>query len=249
MASAGVGISGIDHAGLRPESVELPLLENGDRLDRREFERRFDAMPSLKKAELIEGTVFMASPVGHQKHGKPHAQVISWLSYYLLHTPGVDGGADSSIRLDRQNMPQPDAFLDVLPDRGGRVRIDGDDYLVTTPELVVEVASSSASYDLHGKLRVYLAHGTPEYVVWRTRDRAIDWFLLRGGVYEKLAIGADGLYRGEVFPGLWLDPAALMDDDRAASLRAWEAGLASPEHAEFVARLAIDRHEETPPTI
>ena len=214
-----------------------PPLENGDRLNRIEFERRWDAMPHVKKAELIEGVVYMASPVGHAKHGEPHSEAIGWLALYRYATPGVKGGAESSIRLDLENMPQPDAFLYIPQSLGGRIRIDEDDYVIGTPELVVEVASSSASYDLHAKLRVYQRNGTPEYVVWRTRDKAVDWFILREGRYERLAPGPDGILRSEVFPGLWLDPDALMRDDRAAMLRVNQLGTTSAEHSAFVTRL------------
>ena len=44
------------------DTATLPL-ENGDRLTRAEFERRYAAMPRLKKAELIEGIVYVPSPV------------------------------------------------------------------------------------------------------------------------------------------------------------------------------------------
>ena len=215
----------------------VPPLENGDRLTRPEFERRYDAMPHLKKAELIEGIVYMPSPVGHEKHGKPHFHVMAWLSTYWAATPGVEGGDNSSIRLDLDNMPQPDAFLYILPAHGGQSRSDEDDYLVGAPELVVEVASSSASYDLHAKLNVYRRHGVREYVVWRTRNRAVDWFVLRDGQFVRLEPDASGLLKSEVFPGLWLDPAALIRDDRVALIGAVQQGLQSPEHAAVVARL------------
>jgi Uma2 family endonuclease len=159
----------------------IPPLENGDRLSRAEFERRYDAMPDLKKAELIEGIVYMASPISHQGHGKPQFDLISWLGLYRASTPGVEGGGNGSIRLDLGNMPQPDAFLIVRPECGGQVRISDDDYIEGAPELVAEVASSSVSYDLHIKLQVYQRNGSHEYLAWRVRDHAFDWFVLRDG--------------------------------------------------------------------
>src|SRR5437763_10335054 len=84
----------------------IPPLENGDRLTREEFERRFDAMPGLKKAELIEGIVYMGSPVGHERHGSPHLRLGGWIDRYLEATPGANGGDNSSVRLDTENMPQ-----------------------------------------------------------------------------------------------------------------------------------------------
>jgi Uma2 family endonuclease len=221
--------------GVRPASA-VPPLENGDRLTRAEFECRYQAMSELKKAELIEGIVYMPSPVRFQHHGSPHARLIGWLIHYVAATPGVDAGDNSSIRLDLDNMPQPDAFLLVLPSHGGQVRISDDDYIEGAPELVAEVAASSVSLDLHAKFHVYRRNQVREYVVWRVEDQAIDWFVLRDQRYERLALGAGDLYRSEVFPGLWLDPAALVRGDVKSVLDALGHGLATPEHALFVAR-------------
>ena len=215
---------------------DVPPLENGDRLTRAEFERRYDAMPHLKKAELIEGVVYVPSPVRYHHHGSPHAHLIGWLFQYAASTPGVEVGDNSSVRLDLDNEPQPDALLLIDPARGGQTRIS-DDYIEGAPELVAEVASSSVSYDLHAKLHVYRRNGVREYVVWRVLERAIDWFVLRAGQYERLPVDAHGLFRSEVFPGLWLDPAALVRGDLTTVLAIVQQGLASPEHVAFVARL------------
>jgi Uma2 family endonuclease len=227
----------ITHPGSPPLSEAPPALENGDRMTRAEFERRYDAMPNLKKAELIEGVVYVPSPVTYRKHARPHLQIITWLGNFDAATAGVEGGDNASLRLDLDNEPQPDGFLMILPSHGGQARIDEDDYVAGGPELVAEVASSSASYDLHTKFNVYRRNEVREYIAWRTRDRAIDWFVQREGEYERLAPGADGYYRSEVLPGLWLDAEALIGGDMTTVLRVLEQGLASPEHAEFVARL------------
>jgi Uma2 family endonuclease len=215
----------------------LPPLENGDRLTRDEFERRYEAMPHLKKAELIEGVVYVPSPVGYRHHGAPHALLIGWLIQYAAGTPGVEVSDNSTVRLDLDNEPQPDALLLIAPARGGQVRVSPDDYIEGAPELVVEVASSSVSYDLHAKLHVYRRNGVREYVVWRVLEQAIDWFVLRAGQYERLPVDANGLLRSEVFPGLWLDAAALVRGELATVLAIVQQGLGSPEHAAFVARL------------
>ena len=107
----------------------LPPLENGDRLTRAEFERRYDAMPHLKKAELIEGEVYMPSPVRHAQHGHPHTRLVTWLGMYETDTPGVEAGDNGSVRLDMDNEPQPDGYLIILPERGGQARISEDDYI------------------------------------------------------------------------------------------------------------------------
>jgi Uma2 family endonuclease len=222
----------------RPETETfLPPLEAGDRLTRAEFERRYDAMPGLKKAELIEGVVYMPSPVRMRRHGRPHAHVLTWLGIYEAATPGVLVADNASARLDLDNEPQPDALLMIDPARGGQARISDDDYVEGAPELVVEVASSSVSYDLHAKLNVYRRNGVREYVVWRVLDRRVDWFALREGRFEPQAPDERGLHRGAAFAGLWLDPAALVRGDLAAVLEAARQGLATAEHAAFVARL------------
>lgn len=215
----------------------VPPLENGDVLTRAEFERRYEAMPHLKKAELIEGVVYVPSPVRHTFHGHPHTHLTGWLVQYEASTPGVQASDNSTVRLDLDNEPQPDALLFIDPACGGQARIDVDGYIEGAPELVAEVASSSASYDLHVKLRVYRRNGVREYIVWRVLDHAVDWFVLRAGQYERLSVDAEGLLRSEVFPGLWLDPAALLRGDLATVLAVVQRGLASPEHDAFVARL------------
>jgi Uma2 family endonuclease len=215
----------------------LPPLRSGDRLTAEEFERRYDAMPGLKKAELINGVVYMAPPVTLEDHGGPHFDLIGWLGFYRMATPGVRGGDNSTLRLPLANRPQPDACLLVLSSHGGQAQIDADGYIVGAPELVAEVAATSANYDLHDKLEVYRRYGVREYVVWRVFDRAIDWFELREGRYERLSSGPDGLFRSGILPGLWLDPAALMSGDMLRVLQVAQQGASSPEHAAFVAGL------------
>jgi len=221
-----------------PDSVALPPLESGDRLTRSEFERRYDAMPHLKKAELIEGVVYMPSPVRHRSHGKPHGQIMGWVCVYIAATPGVDFSDNATVRLDLDNEPQPDALLCLDPELGGKSRVSDDDYLEGAPELIVEVAASSASYDLHDKLKVYRRNGVQEYVVWRVYDRQVDWFKLEAEKYVPLRPDADGMIRSQVFPGLWLNIAALLDGDLAQVLAALQKGLASSEHAAFIERLS-----------
>lgn len=218
------------------DNGEVLPLEQGDRLTRAEFERRYDAMRGLKKAELIEGVVHMPSPVRFRHHGRPHAHVIGWLVQYEAGTPGVESGDNTTSRMDLDNEPQPDALLLIDPARGGQATVSSDDFVEKAPELVAEIAASSASYDLHSKLAVYLRNRVREYLVWRVLDRAIDWFILRQGQFVPLTPDG-GLLKSEVFPGLWLDPAALIGGDIARVLAIVQQGAASPEHAAFVARL------------
>jgi Uma2 family endonuclease len=215
---------------------KVPALHNGDRLSRAEFERRYRALPGVKKAELIEGVVFMPSPVSDD-HSGPHFDLITWLGLYRLATPGVLGGDNGTLRLDLGNVPQPDAFLRIESSHGGQAYLDDEGYVAGAPELVAEVAVSSASLDLHDKLRAYQRNGVREYVVWRVEDGALDWFVLREGQFVPLPPTPDGLYQSAVLPGLWLDPAALLRRDLLRVSQVVQQGLVSPEHIEFVRRL------------
>lgn len=147
------------------------------------------------------------------------------------------------VRLDDQNRPQPDVYVRVLKSHGGRTRIAADGYTEGTPEFVAEVAATRAAYDLHAKLEAYRPNDVREYVVLRTYDAATDWFVLRGGRFARLRPGADGVLRSRVFPGLWLDPAALLRGDVATVLKVVQAGVSTKEHAAFVDKLrkAADR--------
>jgi Uma2 family endonuclease len=218
-------------------SQSSPTLENGDRLTRPEFERRYEAMPFLKKAELIEGVVYMPSPVRQPEHSGPHFNMIAWLGHYLMFTPGVEGGDNATLRLDLDNEPQPDAFLMIASRHGGQARVDDEGYVAGAPELIAEVAASSVSYDLGDKRNVYRRSGVREYVVWRVLDRAIDWFILRDGRYETLLPHGNGVYKSEVFPGLWLNVDALLRGDLPAVGETVREGVATAAHAAFLNRL------------
>lgn len=216
-------------------SQKAPPLENGDRLTRPEFERRYEAMPELKKAELIEGVVYMPSPVRYEGHGRRHSALNGWLVVYVASTPGVGVGDNATVRLDLDNEPQPDVLLRIT--HGGQSRVDADGFLDGAPELIVEVASSSVAYDLHQKLNTYRRHGVREYIVWRTQENAIDWFILCEGRYDRLPLDEAGIDKSECFPGLWLDAAAMLRGDLATVLKILGEGVASQEHANFVLQL------------
>ena len=217
-------------------TASVPELQNGDNLTVSEFLRRYEAMPADCDAELIEGIVYMASPVSHTNHGRPHQSFGGLLFTYQTYTPLVDGGDNSTTTLDLENAPQPDLLLRIDEKAGGSSREVGD-YLEGPPELVVEIAASSASIDLNQKKRAYRRNGVKEYVVWRTLANEIDWFILDGGDFVLNTPAEDGLLKSRVFPGLWLDAAALVKQDLPAVRTAVEAGCKSEEHAAFVKRL------------
>lgn len=220
----------------------IPPLQAGDRLTRAEFERRYRSMPQVNKAELIEGVVYMPSPVSNEGHSSPHFDLITVLGVYRSQTPGIQGGDNGTLLLDLDNEPQPDAFMRILPQYGGQSG-DRGDYVEGAPELIAEVAASNASYDLHDKLRAYRRNGVREYVVWRVWDGEIDWFVVREEVYQRLVPTAEGVYRSEVFPGFFLDAAALVAGNLAQAIQVVQQGLGSPEHTEFVARLQQARNQ------
>jgi Uma2 family endonuclease len=210
--------------------TEPPPLNPGDRLTRAEFERRYHQHPEIKKAELIEGVVYMPSPIRLDKHGSPHFDLITWLGVYRAATPGLQGADNASVRVDFENEVQPDVLLRV---EKGSSRKTADDYLEGPPELVVEIAASSVAYDLHDKRRVYARSGVREYLVFQMYERWTEWFVLREGVFERLEPDENGVIRSEVFTGLWLDTAAFWANDLAKMLATLQTGLATPEHAAF----------------
>ena len=228
------------HGSELPPPTVVPRLRAGDRLSRNEFERRYEAMPEMNKAELIEGVVHMPSPVSISEHASPHARLIAWLVVYESQTPGVQVGDNGTIRLDWDNCPQPDAMLRILPEYGGQSRNE-DKYVTGAPELVAEVAASSASIDLHDKLNAYRRNGVKEYLVWRVLDNAVDWLVHRGGEYRRLDPDEAGIFQSEVFPGLWLDASALLAGKVTHVLDVLQKGLATDEHTLFARRLASAR--------
>jgi hypothetical protein len=223
----------------RPPLPTIPPLHPGDHLTAEEFERRFEAMPDLKKAELIEGVVFMPSPVSIDDHGSPHADLITWLGTYRAYTPGVQAGDNATTRMDSKNRPQPDGLLRILPEYGGQSSNSGK-YVGGAPEWTGEIVATSAGYDLHEKLETYQRNGVQEYVVWRVWDRAVDWFNLKEGKLERQQT-SDGIFRSTVFPGLWLDAEALVRGDMVRVLQVLQHGIATPEHDDFVKRLALNK--------
>lgn len=224
-------------------TTALPPLESGDRLTRAEFERRYDTMPCLRKAELIEGVVYTSPAIRH-RHGEAHAHIVGWLGIYYAATPGMSLGNNATVRLDQDNAVQPDALLRLDEAVGGQSRISEDDYIEGAPELIAEVTASNAFYDLHDKKNVYRRNGAQEYLVWRVYDEALDRFHWQEGRYVPLEADDEGIVHSQVFPGLRLDVAALLRGDLARMLAVAQQGLETEAHQAFVARLAGKRTED-----
>lgn len=228
------------HPRSRIGSNQVPPLQSGDRLTRPEFERRYTAMPHIKKAELIEGTVYMASPLKFEPHAEPHGDLMGWLWTYKIATPGLRLGDNPTVRMDLDNEPQPDALLMIDPACGGSAYIGVDGYVEGSPELVAEVAASSAAIDSGKKKRSYRRNSLQEYIVWQVFDQKIDWYTLTSADYIALE-AQDGVIKSVVFPGLWLDVAAMLAGDMPQVLAVLQQGITSEAHQNFVAQLASQR--------
>jgi Uma2 family endonuclease len=219
---------------------DLPPLQNGDHLDQKTFHERYEAMPPHVRAELIGGIVYMSSPL-KRKHGRSGARLTQWLTAYEDDTPGTEALENASNILSPKNEPQPDGCLLILPECGGQIWEDEDGFVNGAPEFVGEVSDSTESIDLHGKRRVYEEAGVREYFVAAMRSQKIFWFVRRRGKFKDLLPGADGIIRSDIFPGLWLDPEAFLRRDYKRVLAVLRQGLASPEHAAFVAKLGAKK--------
>ena len=198
-------------------------------------------MPGDRKFELLGGVVYVSSPT-KIRHGKPQA-LANWLAVtYASGTPSVEFASDSTFRLSEDDEVRPDVILWLDIGAGSRARVDADDYLTGSPELAIEVASSSRSYDANQKADLYRRHGVAEYLLFIVQTREVRWFSLENGAYVRLPTDDRGIVRSVILPGLWLDVGAFAALDTARVESVLREGLASPEHAAFVARLAGSRH-------
>jgi hypothetical protein len=219
----------------------LPLLIEGQWLDQPTFHARYEAMPPGTRAELIDGVVYMPSPVGPE-HGVAHAPVIVWLFYYAENTPGLQVMDNATTVLGRKSEPQPDALLRILPEFGGQTSIQKK-LLTGPPEVIAEVSHATRYVDLGPKLKEYEKAGVLEYVVRALEPDQVFWFVREGELLVERPLGEDGLYHSVHFPGLWLDPQALVGGDGRRLRAVVDLGCATPEHAAFVARLAAIRDQ------
>ncbi len=198
---------------IRPIPPRIPALENGDRLTVAEFMRRYEAAPGVRKAQLIEGFVHMPSPVNATHHAKPDGIIQLWLGTYSLDFPELEVYPNATLVLDGDNAVQPDAIL-CQPGAGAKVWLDEAGYLHGAPGLVCEIASSSASIDLHAKFQAYRRNGVGEYLVWLVQENRVRWFQLEDGDFVEQKEAA-GLLASKVFPGLILDVKALLKHDKS----------------------------------
>jgi Uma2 family endonuclease len=225
---------------ITPGALSMPRVEAGDHLDQATYHERYKAMPPGFRAELIGGVVIVPSPL-LPEHGECHALVMGWLINYSIATPGTRVRDNATAILGPTSEPQPDATLIIDPSYGGQTSIAADGYATGAPELIVEVASSSASIDLHAKRRDYEQAGVVEYVVVVLRQRVVRWFVLQAGAYREATAGAGGIFTSTVFPGLWLDAVALLQLNGSLVMDTLHRGLTMPEHAAFIQQLQRQR--------
>jgi Uma2 family endonuclease len=223
-----------------PEALSMPRVEAGDHLDQATYHERYKAMPPGFRAELIGGVVIVPSPL-LPEHAECHALVMGWLINYSIATPGTRVRDNATAILGPTSEPQPDAALIIDPGYGGQTGIAADGYATGPPELIVEVASSSASIDLHTKRRDYEQAGVLEYVVVVLRQRGVHWFVLHAGAYREATVEPGNIFTSTVFPGLWLDTAALFLNNGSLVMETLHRGLATPEHTAFVQQLQRQR--------
>jgi Uma2 family endonuclease len=230
--------TGVLNAYEAPRFLEKkgPPLESGDRLTREEFEFRYSERPDIHKAELIDGVAYVASPVCFKTHGQLHSDIMAWLGAYRAATPKVWVADNTTLRLDADNEVQPDALV-WIDRKDGCVRVTDDDYLEGSPELIVEIAASSASYDLHDKLHVYRRNRVQEYLVLLAYEKKALWHVWVKGEYQALEPDTRGVLCSQVFPGLHFQPSLFWAGDLSGVLKVLQEGLKTSEHAAFVHNL------------
>ena len=231
--NAAHGDKAITTTGASLDNRQILRLESGDQMAQPEFHRRYLADPTVRKAELVEGVVYVSTPV-RSYHGGPHGELVTWLNIYRAATPGTDVYDNVTFIFDSDNEVQPDACLFLTASHGGRVKPTEDGYFAGAPELVVEVAASSVSYDLHVKRNLYRRHGVHEYIVAVVYERVFRWFRWEDGQYVVVEPDTQGIFRSPAFPGLWLNSVKFWAGDLAGVLATQQEGIQSPEHEDFV---------------
>ncbi len=211
----------------------VPLLANGDRMKQPEFHRRYLASPDDVKFELIEGIVYMASPL-RWKHGNYSQELSLVFGLYRAATTGVEAGDNATILLGEESEPQPNLVLRILPEYGGQSRLE-EEYDARAPELLAEIAYSSRAIDLNQKRNDYEHNGVVEYLVLSIEDQELHWFHFPSA--KMIRPNRQGVSRSLVFPGLWIENQSLLARNTARQIDVVRQGLASREHAVFVKRL------------
>ncbi len=230
------------------ELFRPPDLYAGQRLDRQAFYERIERLQqrgeNTRGIERLEGVIYMPAAIRMEQHGEPQLAIVTWLGLFAAATPGVQGAGNATSRIDFDNDPEGDAVLRIRPEFGGQSSTDQRGYIVGAPELMVEITGSSAEKDLQLKFEIYRRNGVQEYLVWETTAEEFYWFQLQEGQYYRVLPDRSGQIRSRIFPGLWLDVAALLEGQLARVLQVVQERIASPAHQEFVSQLASRQRAE-----
>ena len=219
------------------------MLHNGDCMSQAEFHRAYSLSPEGFRAELVGGTVLVASPM-LADHGEFHSPLMTLFGNHESETAGVTSGDNSTLILGDRSEPQPDAYLRILPEFGGQAKVNENGYIEGPPGLIAEIALSSYSVDLHSKREDYAENGVHEYLVLSIRERRLHWFDLPKNVEHDLP--SDGVCRLRSFPGLWIHVPSLIARDLKKLNRTLRKGIRSPAHAAFVRKLAATKRRHLP---
>lgn len=199
-------------------------LVTGIHMSREEFLRAWEATPELKNAELIEGIVYVPSPVS-PSHAFFDSLLISRLVIYAASKPGLEAG-NNATWIMLESSPQPDAHLRRLPEFGGTSGIAGN-LLNGAPELAVEICVTSREVDFGPKLALYQRAGVREYITLETLISRVQWRVLDNGSCRNIEPDAEEVFRSDFLPGLWLDSKALWSRDSGALLATLQKGIAA----------------------
>ena len=74
-------------------------------------------------------------------------------------------------------------------------------------------------------------------------ERRLHWFHFPSG--EEIMPNRQGVRRSQVFPGLWIDEQALLEQNDQRLIEVVQQGLASRAHAAFVRRLETARRKHS----
>jgi hypothetical protein len=220
----------------------VPPLCTGDRMKQPEFHRRYQECPDDVTFELVGGIVYMASPL-RRGHAVYDEELSFALGLYRRATPGVELLPNATAILGEESEPQPDLALRVLQEYGGRSRADADDYIEGPPEFLAEIAYSTRSIDMNQKREDYQQAGVLEYLVLCVEEQELHWFHFPSG--KMIRPNRQGISCSKVFPGLWIAGVALLGRNSARVAEVIQQGLASTQHAVFVARLERERRRRS----
>lgn len=215
------------------------FLHNGDCMSQSDFHEAYLSMPDDYRAELIGGIVYEPSPVDFS-HGTTDGSLGVLLGFYAGKTPGLDYAQGATVILSKKDEVQPDLLVRIKPECGGQShnkpgQVEGVYYVEGAPELVAEISHSSYSIDLHVKRKRFAMFGVLEYIVVCLNPRQLYWFNLRTG--RQLKADDEGIFKSKIFPGLWIDSKALLEQNFDRSIAVLNQGLDSREHKELVSKL------------